>query len=78
MTKRLYQRKGAPQCAGTTVNGEQCKKSAMVDLSLLQAHELSDHPEAGTKCLQHLIGEERWKEIARKGGRARVAQIRAQ
>jgi hypothetical protein len=77
MTQRKYRYKNAPQCSATTIKGERCKKPAMVDRSLLQAHKLSDDPHAGQKCLQHLIGEEAWREIARKGGLARVAQVRA-
>jgi hypothetical protein len=71
-------KKGAPQCEGTRNDGGRCRKAAVVDVATLERYGKVDHELAGRLCLQHLLGEDEWRELASRGGKARAAQRRAE
>src|SRR4051794_22949613 len=60
-------------CQGTRKNGQPCSKPAVRDPAVLERFPDKEGP----WCYQHLLGEEGWAEVAKRGGKHRAAKLRA-
>ena len=70
--------KGAPRCEGARKDGARCNKAAVVDIATIERHSQAENELAGRLCLQHLLGPDERRELARRGGKVRAAQRRAE